>query len=241
MSTPEAATTCTPWITADDLAATCESAGTDASVLDEAAQVASDILYVTSGRKYPGVCDPVTVRPCNCTVCPPDSCCSCCGLSRVWLLGHVWTVDEVTIDGDVVPPTEYRLDSHRWLTRLPVAGSRVRQVWPGCQRLDLDATETDTFAVTYTYGQVPPAAGVLAAQELGCQIAAAAQGGECALPAGAVKVTRQGIEVDLQQVASAMLSLPLVGMFLSAYNPSGQKRKTGLWSPDLPAAPRVLG
>lgn len=241
MTTPEGASPCTPWVTADDLAAICDHAGTDTSVLDEAAQVASDVLYVASGRKYPGVCDPVTVRPCQGATCPPSDPCGCCHVSRVRLLGWVQEVSEVKIDGAVIPADEYRVDLHRWLVYLPEAGSTRRQAWPGCQRLDLDDSEDETFSVTYTYGQAVPAAGTLAAQELGCQIASAAAGGECALPAGAVKVTRQGIEVDLQALGSAMLSLPLVALFLANYNPSGQKRKTALWSPDLAPAPRVLG
>lgn len=55
---------CLEWVTAADVAAVCESVGTDYSVFDNYALMASQALYELSGRQFSGVCGPVTVRPC---------------------------------------------------------------------------------------------------------------------------------------------------------------------------------
>jgi hypothetical protein len=52
---------CGAWITADDLER-CDS-GLDAPLLDEAAVIASMLMYELSGRQFSGLCGPVTVRP----------------------------------------------------------------------------------------------------------------------------------------------------------------------------------
>ena len=199
-----------------------------------------DIASEFSGRQFPGVCER-TVRPCECRDCPPAGCCGCCHLSRVKLAGYpVRSVDEVKIDGAVIPPEQYRVDRYKWLVYLADENGR-RQSWPGCQRLDLDDTEADTFSVTYTYGADPPEAGILAAAELACQIATAATGGECALPPGTTRVTRQGITVDLEKAQAALMSLPLVSLFLATYNPAGLRRRSSVWSPDLQPFAQPVG
>lgn len=233
MSTPEtpARGPCVQWIDAADVAAVCDAiAGSDPSVYDSYAQAASDTLYALSGRQFPGLCE-TTVRPCECRTCPPDACCGCCHLSRVKLAGWpVRAVTEVLIDGAEV--SGWWLDGHKWLVRGPDENGR-RQTWPGCQRLDLPDTEQDTFSVTYSYGADPPEAGLLAAAELACQIATAATGGECALPPGTTRVTRQGITVDLDKAMTALMSLPLVSLFLETVNPTGARRRSSAWSPDI--------
>lgn len=66
MSTPPPGPTlppCESWITADDLAG-CVSPVDDAT-RTEVAVIASMLGYELSGRQFPGVCGPVTVRPCR--------------------------------------------------------------------------------------------------------------------------------------------------------------------------------
>lgn len=86
---------CTAWITADDVAACCASAGvgSDLSQLDVWAVTASMLMYEASARQFKGLCPPVTVRPCRNT-------CGCFGSSpsaggawywtSSWLGGGGW-------------------------------------------------------------------------------------------------------------------------------------------------------
>lgn len=244
MATPEAPTPgpCIPWITADDVAAACDALdGSDPSVYDAAALSASETLFQLSGRQFTGECGPVTVRPCDPTARCGPSPCGCCWTSRVKLAGVVRQIAEVKIDGTALDAGEYRVDQRRWLVRLADADGR-RQRWPACQRLDLADTEDRTFAVTYTYGVDPPQAGLDAAAELACNLAAAAGGGECDLPAGTVRVTRQGITIDLERfLEKGVTGLRLVDVFLQAFNPAGRRSPSTVWSPDVQPYPRRVG
>ncbi len=245
MSTPEAvqAGPCTPWVSAEDVAAACDALeASDVALYEEFAQQAYDYLFEASGRIFRGECGPITVRPCkpNC-VCWPDPC-GCCYLSTITLSGDpIREITEVKIDGVVIEPTEYRLDKRRELVRLAdVDGNRQR--WPACQRLDLDDTEEGTFSVSYTYGQDVPLLGQQAAVELACQLASGSPqgGGECDIPESTVEVIRQGMRFEVNHT-DALSSLSSVSRFLAAYNPHGLRRRSAVWSPDLPKYPQQVG
>lgn len=236
MSTPESPRLgpCTPWITGADVAAACDAlTATDDSAYDTAAQAASKTLFRLSGGQFTGLCGPVTVRPCN----PRRACargvpCGACRASRVKLGGTVRQVLEVLVDGATVDSAGWRVDGRKWLVRLADANGR-RQVWPGCQRLDLDTTEERTFAVTYDYGVDPPQTGLDAAVELACQLASFQGAGECELPPGTVRITRQGVEIDLKQAGAWWSVLPATSLFLAATNPQGLRARPRVWSPDV--------
>lgn len=251
MSTPEQPNPgpCTPWVTAEDVAATCDAlSGSDVAVYDDAALMASEVLFALSGRQFTGECETV-VRPCTGSCdCWPDSWTygwpgQCGWLHRLTLSGYpVREVTEVKIDGDVIDPATYRLDGRRYLARLDDVTTGAPQRWPACQHLGRPDTDEGTFSVAYSYGQDPPLLGQQAAAELACQIApATAAGADCDLPAGVTKVTRQGIELDLKAVQSGLTGLYLVDLFLRTYNPAKLTRRPAVWSPDLPAYPQRLG
>ncbi len=251
------------------MAAACtvlDSSG-DPSVYDPYALAASQVLYELSGRQFPGLCER-TVRPCvpGCGCWPTrewawgawdpwygwwggsglsgDSgsgrgCCGC--LSEVKLAGYpVRAVTEVLIDGATIAAENYRLDQNKYLVYMNDADGKP-QFWPSCQNLARDDTEQGTFAVTYDYGADPPELGLLAAIQMACQIAAAASGGECALPAGTVRVARQGITVDMERLRTALNQLVLVAQFLQTYNPNGLRRRAAVWSPDITKFGRSVG
>lgn len=231
---------CETWITADDVTDCC-STTSSSGTLEWAAQMASDILFELSGHRYSGVCE-ATVRPCADRV----SCwtpnlhwraadCACRRLSSVRLAGYpVREILEVVIDDTVIDPYDYRLDRSRELVRLN------GDIWPSCQRLDLDSGE-GTFFVTYAYGVDPPLAGKGAAAQLACQIAEQCPGadnpaGDCDLPEGTVRMTRQGLTIDTQQLGLWLLGslrtgMPLVDIFLSAYG-APKQRRTALLVPE---------
>jgi hypothetical protein len=159
--------------------------------------------------------------------------CGCSCLSSVKLSGYpVQIITEVKIDGEVIAPSEYRLDEHRRLTRLNGLH------WPSCQDLSLGDDEEGTFSITYAYGASPPPEAVNAAAQLACEIyKQCANVGECNLPTGATRVSRQGITIERQffqrdPVSGAWRTgLPLVDLFLNTDNPSGVRSRPIFWAP----------
>ena len=248
---------CSPWVDAEDIAACCGIEMTEETqdALQAAAEAASDLLFALSGRLYRGTCGPVIVRPCstgrNCFV-PARSdlvqSCGCFPLSTWLLPGYpVQEIVQVLLDGEVVAPSEYRLDEQRKLVRLADVNGK-QQFWPACQRLDLDDSQERTASVTYYYGVAPPALATLAASKLGCEIFRACSGageGECAIPSDAVRVTRQGITIEKAALSTWLAlgayGIPEVGAFMSAYGANGATRRPAVWSPDGPKYAKQLG
>lgn len=260
---------CSDWLTGEDVAACCDSAdvfASDPTIFDTAVAQAQELLFQLSGRRFPGVCE-TTARPCRtgcgCPwqilsrghlvwnpnldggwACDGDTC-GCRPLSRVLLSGYVQEVIEVLIDGVTVDPATYRVDRHRWLVRVrDPAAPDTALTWPGCQNLDLDETEDGTFAVSYTFGKNPPASGVAAAAELACEIYKGCSGGECELPSGVVRYSRQGVVVEKSAFASWGFEsgrgtrakgwgtgMAAVDAFLNAWNPGGLQQVPIFWSP----------
>lgn len=231
---------------------------------------ASQLLYELSGRLYAGMCER-KVRPCASRWCGFQvlsrghivedfgwngiswgngrTPCGCRALDRVPLSGYpVRSIVQVKIDGAVVDPDTYRLDERRYLTRVrDPADPDTVLLWPSCQHLDLDDTQDGTFSVTYRYGQDPPPLGIHAAAQLGCELYKACTGGDCALPAGATRITRQGVTIERQffrvdkQVGAWRTGLNLVDAFLNAYNPQGLQRRPSIWAPSGPRYARSVG
>jgi hypothetical protein len=232
---------CQAWADAEQVLACCD-ANFDTDVdLDTPAEIASALLYQLTGHQYPGICEAV-VRPCasnqSCWSRWPDwhaRDCSCRALSKIRLAGYpVREIVEVSIDGEIVDPADYRLDQHRYLVRLN--GGR----WPSCQRLDIDEG-VGVFLISYDYGLEPPIGAAGAAAQLACAIAKACPGsgleGECDLPAGTVRITRQGLTVETQALGLWLLGslrtgLPLVDSFLSVFA-KPRSRRTALMVPEM--------
>lgn len=270
---------CRAWTTVEKVAECC-STESDTSVLEESLVAASQVLWALSGQRFPGACEQ-RVRPCGRSNCEgpwgawagagwasyglgvygnwgsEDGGCGCSPLSRVPLAGHAREILEVTIDGLILDASEYRLDDHRWLTRLRDSDDD-RQFWPSCQDLDRAEDEDGTFSVLYTFGMDPPVAGQLAAAELACAIHQTCAGGagggsadlgDCPLPNNVVKIERQGITIEMEPFAAFgrkdsvwKTGLPLTDMFLNAYNPTGRRRRRAtVWSPDTRRFPRAVG
>jgi hypothetical protein len=167
--------------------------------------------------------------------------CGCGHLAQITLAGYpVTAITEVKIDGVVIDPSEYRLDEHRYLTRMRDPDSPEQQVfWPACQALDLDDDQPGTWAISYNYGVAPPAAGKAAAAQLACALSAPA---ECGLPEGTVRVQRQGITVDrvslLNWVSSGESGLNQVEAFLVSQ--PKLRRRPAILSPEATRYPRPI-
>lgn len=234
--------TCAPWATSGDVCAPCiDNADVD-DIIENQLQVASDILFLLSGRRWPGVCSD-TVRPCARPMCGGSLSCACGGLSVVKLGPNLQAVSQVKLDGDVLlAGTDYRVDTeHDELVKL----RSTRNSWPCCQRLDLADTEDDTFSVTYTFGSAPPSGGVAAAAELACELALSCTGGNCRLPKRVQSITRQGVTIALLDsfdvFERGMTGLPAVDLWLKSVNPHGISRRAKVVSPDTMQPTRRIG
>lgn len=268
-------TVCTAWATVEDVQG-CSACATveDEGVLSDMIDVASDVLFALSGYRFPGVCSD-TVRPCGgrpgqdgpiragegggistrssaagisvgCGCSSPRSC-GCGGVSEITLGGWpLVSVTSVKVDGDTLASARYRIDDQRYLVRLPEADG-TKQSWPCCQDVTLASTEDDTFEVTFTYGQAPPASGELAARVLACELALACSGGECQLPKRVTSIVRQGIGISMAIDPMTFLSDGLTGiyevdLFLGAHGPSRTKRMpAAIVNPDIHRAIRRAG
>lgn len=256
-SEPATVGPCTSWLTGAEVADCCSAAvadvGTFTSLLDDAADAASQILYELSGRQFAGLCSREGVRPCHGDCgCggfqvlsrghivggyPYGDCggrsCWCQDLSRVKLAGYVREVTQVKLDGVVLDASVYRVDEHRYLTR--VDGGR----WPSCSNGALADTEEGTFSVSYTFGRTPPLAAIDAAAALACQIylQCSGSGADCDIPTGATRITRQGITIERAlftldaATGSWRTGVTAVDYFLNTYNRRGLARRAVFASP----------
>lgn len=233
---------CNLWATTDDVCAPCSDL--DADLLDRMLLVASETLYVLSGRQFRGGGCEVTVRPsfpCGIDYGP-------CGGPFEVLLPHypVTEILEVKVrqrhlgDLEVLTEDQYRLDNHSTLVRLQDSDGIYRG-WPR-QEVRQNSNGTGTyFEVSYTYGSAPPALGVTAAADLACEFALAcdpASAGKCKLPKNVQSVVRQGVSqefIDVTQfLAEDLMGIHSVDVFMRTFNPSKLRRRASVWSPDLP-------
>jgi hypothetical protein len=246
---------------------TCDLAVQNPALTGIAVSTATEVLWALSGMRF-GLCN-VTLRPCRreCTGGLPDdfgppwdagwyprpaligglwfnlSCggclgeCSCTTVSEFALPAPVHEIIEIKVDGTPLVSGAYRLDNNRIVVRTD--GGE----WPRCNDLSRDDTETDTWSVTATYGEVVPEAAKLAMGQLACEIIRAAGGGDCKLPAGLQQLVRQGVTISYPDVGELFrqgrTGLYLVDMFLAAWNPYNLRQRSRVYSVDRPTVRRA--
>lgn len=224
-------------------------------VTGAAVAAATEVLWALSGRQF-GFCD-VPIRPClrdcagstefdpwwwdgsssypllpwvlaECGQCRGS--CECSTVSSVILPGYAHEVMGVTIDGVTLDSGAYWLQGHRRLIRSD-GGS-----WPRCQ--DFNVTSGDgTWIVVTRFGLPIPEVGMLAASELATQIALACDNsGDCSLPSNVIEVTRAGVTYNMglfEYLEKGKTGMLMCDLFLASYNPSGLRRRSRVYSPDL--------
>lgn len=244
--------TCPEWVAVPD-------PGSEQETMQQRAEtLAVGLLWRLTGRVF-GVC-PVTVRPC---FSPPDAhttyrgrdtgagpsswpgllqgswasgpcgCNSGCGCivptTMLALPGPVVSVTEVREDGVVLDPTAYLIKDNRWLLR-------VGAPWPQTQDLTAADDEPGAFVVSYLKGVVVPEDGRYAAGDLACEFLRGMLGGDCALPARAVSVARQGVEIQLldpaQYLDGGMTGIPSVDQWVKTINPMKARSRPRVFNPD---------
>lgn len=197
----------------------CAAATTRPSYLDMLG------AYSSSGF-WPHIEGGVWVNSCGCT-----GSCSCGAECRVSLPGPVGRVDEVRVDGAVIPPDQYRIDGDGILwtgvTQCP---------WPTCQDMALGDTEPGTFSVTYLNAWPVDSLGAYAAGVMAMEFAKACVGSnKCRLPAGVTAVSRQGISIEIAagSFPDGFTSIREVDAYIALYNPTPIRQAPQVWSPDI--------
>lgn len=161
--------------------------------------------------------------------------CSCAARCEVALPGPVAAIDEVVVDGVVLPASAYRLDIVGYN---PVLVRIDGECWPECQDMDADLDEVGSFAITYQRGVPVPRAGQIAAGKLAGEFAKACSGAECALPQQLASLSRNGVEVQVMDPA-ALLDQGLTGiadvdLWIRAVNPARRAQRTRVLTSDAP-------
>ena len=159
---------------------------------------------------------------------------ACCGASlcAIVLRGPVASVDEVLVNGELVLATSYRVDiagGAYWLVRVDGL------CWPACQDMRAQGDEPGAFEVTYRLGEPLPEELALATALLACEYGTALTGGACKLPAKMTRLSRQGVEIELEPPApgEGRTGIREVDDVIAALNPSGRKYPPVILSPDL--------
>lgn len=236
------ALTLDPWIVDDDLGP-CASVGTPEQRA-RAIAVATELLYVASGRRF--ACHVDVVRPqqtnaaCGCgaslverAAAVRDGWPACgCGGGEIVLPGPVSEIVAVTVDGAVLDAGAYTLFDNRRLVRID------GNAWPCCQNLSLPAGAVGTWQIEYRHGTQPPVSGLSAAIELACETARFLAGDtNCRLPRRLQTVTRQNVTVAVTDTQDFLdkgrIGLPLADYFLTYFGaPSRTGRRARIASPD---------
>jgi hypothetical protein len=215
-----------------------------ASVSDEAValaiEAASDVCFQLGGQRWPGLCDK-TVTPATCSglVIPYPEGGVVAWRPVAWDHGRLGVcaggdlldlgvyplvaVQEAREDGDALDAAAYTVWEHRYVARLD--GGR----WP-CAREPWQAVPTLEFDVTF--GQAPPALGVLAATSLARQLLLGmTQSEDCLLDRQVRSIVREGVSVDMAVpglvdalAAGGTTNVPEVELFVHAHNPNRLRR-----------------
>ena len=226
-----------PWLTDP-----CDCAvltGLDADQQTVVNEMAAHMLWKATGSRF-GPC-PILIRPCRDPTASCGRCgnpCSGCGCDRVYeitLPGPAVEVLNVWVDGELVPPADYRIDDYHWLVNL--VGP-----WPRCQTMAAAHDEAGAFAVEYLIGLPPPAGAGIIQAELACELAKAVCGdASCRLPNAVQSKTRQGVSVNygtidpgtvFQQRKWFNTGIPLVDNWLAQVNT--RTRPGQVFTPDVP-------
>lgn len=225
----------------------------------EAAQVASNLLWAMSGRKYTGetiVTERYTCTLRNNRMGPSDR-----TNSPVLFGGDVYNIpsgdydeySELTSDG-LSPESRIRLRG-RPVTRIITIRNKNGVVLDPSSYYLVDHSTIQIKAgtpwtpcnveITYAYGVPVPTAGKMAARKLAIEFARLWSGDEmCELPQRVTSVSRQGVSytiLDNQEFIDELRTgLYEIDLFLKVVNPDNARRKSKVFSVDTPRARKYV-
>ncbi len=222
---------------------------------EEAAQVASNLLWAMSGRKYTGetiVTERYTCTLRNNRMGPSDR-----TNSPVLFGGDVYNIpsgdydeySELVSDG-LSPDARIKLRG-RPVSRVITVRNKTGQILDPSSYYLVDHSTLHIRAgtpwtpcnveITYAYGIPVPTAGKMAARKLAIELARLWAGDEmCELPQRVTSVSRQGVSytiLDNQEFIDELRTgLYEIDLFLKVVNPDNARRKSKVFSVDTPRA-----
>lgn len=225
----------------------------------EAAQVASNLLWAMSGRKYTG--ETIVTERYTCTLRNNRMGPSTRTNSPVLFGGDVYNIpsgdydeySELTSDG-LSPESRIRLRG-RPVTRIISIRNRNGLILDPSSYYLVDHSTIQIKAgtpwtpcnveITYAYGIPVPTAGKMAARKLAIEFARLWQGDEnCELPQRVTSVSRQGVSytiLDNQEFIDELRTgLYEIDLFLKTVNPDNARRKSRVFSVDTPRARKYV-
>lgn len=166
----------------------------------------------------------------NCSPCTPRP-------DGVALPRPVGRVDEVKVDGQVIPPTDYRVEGDMlfWM-------GTGDAPWPRTQDMNLPDTEPGTFSVTYLNSYPVDGNGAYAVGLLALEFAKSCTGGaKCRLPSNVTNIVRQGVSMQVITGAfpGGLTGIREVDAYVALWNPGKLTSAPTVWSPDMARARRV--
>jgi hypothetical protein len=224
---------------------------------EEAAQVASYLLWAMSGRKYTG--ETIVTERYTCVLRNNRMGPSIKTNSPILFGGDVYNIpsgdydeySELTSDG-MSPDARIKLRG-RPVTKIHTIRNRTGQIIDPSQYYLVDHSTIHIKAgtpwtpcnteITYSYGAPVPTAGKMAARTLATEFAKLWNGDEdCSLPQRVTSVSRQGVSytiLDNQEfIEELRTGLYAVDLFLKTTNPDNARRRSKVFSPDQPRARR---
>lgn len=224
---------------------------------EEAARVASYLLWSMSGRKYTG--ETTVTERYTCTLRNNRLGPSTKTNSPVLFGGDVFNIpsgdydeySELSSDG-MSPESRIKLRG-RPITKIHAIRNRTGQILDPSSYYLVDHSTIHIKAgtpwtpcnteVTYSYGTPVPVAGKMAARKLAIEFARLWSGDEqCELPQRVTSVSRQGVSytiLDNQEFIDELRTgLYEIDLFLKVVNPDNARRKSKVFSVDTPRARR---
>lgn len=99
------------------------------------------------------------------------------------------------------------------------------------------ADQAANIVVTYKWGEDLPSIAQLAMGEVAAEFLTGFTTGVCKLPSGIVTIARQGVTKSFDPTAifaDGRIGLPIADAWIKSDNPSGLRRRSRVYSPDLP-------
>lgn len=208
----------------------------DPGVRDRATALATQTLRMLTGYQVGGC--PITVRPQGRNACWEPSV-DAYGVWRnsgstptteVLLAAPVGRVDEVLVDGIMLPVTSYRLDG-------VILVRTDGQAWPAVQDFTKDLTEEGTWGITYLNAYEVDGLGAYMAGVLACEFGKTLSGSKaCRLPDGVTSIARQGVTYDITPGAfpDGKTGIREVDAYIERYNPGGYQQGPRVYVPGMP-------
>lgn len=156
--------------------------------------------------------------------CPCDDSCVC-GRCELRLPYPVCSINEIIMNGVIIPPESYRVDDFVKVVLLDNSPEAASGCWKGCDN-----------SITLTYGKPVPELVRLAANEFACQLIKKCVGRPCELPQRIQSLSRQGMNATfldpMEFLREGMTGIFLVDLAIKTYNPHRLYKKPSVASPD---------